>query len=241
MPEGDAVRRSAIALDTALAGRVLTVSDIRVPRFATVDLRGHTVLETRAVGKHLLTRTDAGLTLHSHRRMEGKWVTGGPDLRTGPGHQIRVILRTADSAAIGVRLAMVEVAATCDEGRWVGHLGPDVLADDFEPGMPLPERPVVEMLLDQRVLCGLGPMWAAEAAFLAGVNPWQPAGDLEPALRQIRAEMQASVTGRRPRMRVFERVGQPCRVCGTPIRAGRVGHPPHDRVTYWCPVCQPQP
>lgn len=239
MPEGDAVRRSAMALDTALAGRVLTVSDLRVPRFATVDLRGQTVLETRAVGKHLLTRTDAGLTLHSHRRMEGRWVTGGPDLRTGPRHQIRVILRTGDSAAIGVRLAMVEVARTSDERRWIGHLGPDILGDDFDPGMPLPDRPVVEMLLDQRVLSGLGTMWAAEAAFLAGVNPWRPAADLAPALRQIRAEMRDSVTGRRPRMRVFERVGRPCRVCGTPIRAGRVGRPPHDRVTYWCPACQP--
>jgi endonuclease-8 len=239
MPEGDAVRRSANALNRALAGRVLTVSDLRVPRFATVDLRGQTVVETRTVGKHLLTRTDAGLTLHSHRRMEGKWVTGGPDLRTGPGHQIRVILRTDGSAAIGVRLAMVEVAPTADEGRWVGHLGPDILADDFDPALPLPGRPVVEMLLDQRVLCGLGTMWAAEAAFLAGTDPWRTAGDLEPALRQIRAEMVASVTGRRPVMRVFERAGLPCRVCGTTIRRGRVGDPPRDRVTYWCPVCQP--
>ena len=92
----------------------MLASDIRVPRFATVDLRGQRVLGTHAVGKHLLTRTDAGLTLHSHRRMEGRWVTGPAVLRTGPAHQIRVILRTADSAAIGVRLAMVEIAPRCD-------------------------------------------------------------------------------------------------------------------------------
>ena len=238
MPEGDAVRRSAIALDAALAGRVLVSCDIRVPRFATVNLAGQTIRETHAVGKHLLTRTDAGLTLHSHRRMEGKWVTGRANLQTGPAHQIRVVLRTEATAAIGVRLAMVEVARTQDEGRWVGHLGPDILADDFDPGIALPERPVVEMLLDQRVLCGLGTMWAAEAAFLARANPWRPASDLAESLAQIRAEMQASVSGRRPRMRVFERVGQPCRVCGTPIGSGRVGRPPHDRITYWCPVCQ---
>lgn len=243
MPEGDAVRRSAIGLDAALAGRVLTHCDIRVPRFATVDLTGQTVLGTHAVGKHLLTRTDAGLTLHSHRRMEGRWVTGGADLRTGPAHRIRVILRTADTSAIGVRLAMVEVARTQDEGRWIGHLGPDILADDFDPDLSLPaERPLVEALLDQRLLAGLGTMWAAEAAFLAGADPWQPAGEvtgLPAALREIRAEMLAGVSGRRPRMRVFERVGQPCRVCGTPIRSGRVGTPPRDRITYWCPTCQP--
>jgi len=236
------VRRSARVLDRALADRVLVESDLRVPRFATVDLSGQRVIGTEAVGKHLLTRTDAGLTLHSHRRMEGNWVTGPADLRTGPAHQIRVILRTADSAAIGVRLAMVEVAATDQESRWVGHLGPDILGDDFDPAMPLPaDRPVVETLLDQRVIAGLGTMWAAELAFAAGVSPFAPVGstDLGPALFEIRRQMQASVTGRRPRMAVFERTCQPCRVCGTVVRRGRVGRPPHERVTYWCATCQP--
>lgn len=238
MPEGDAVRRSALALNRALTGRSLTVSDFRVPRYATVSLVGQTVVETVAIGKHLLTRTDGDLTVHSHRRMEGKWVTGEASLRTGPGHQIRVVLRTAESAAIGVRLAMVEVARTCEEHRWVGHLGPDILAEDFDPQLPLPARPVVEMLLDQRNLCGLGTMWAAETAFLAGANPFRPATDLSEALAEVRHEMLASVTGARPRMRVFERAGLPCQVCGTAIRSGRVGRPPHDRVTYWCPTCQ---
>lgn len=233
------MRRSASALNSALSGRVITTSDFRVPRFATVDLRGQTVIETVAVGKHLLTRTDAGRTIHSHRRMEGKWVTGRADLRTGPHHQIRVVLQTAGTAAIGVRLAMVEVAPTSDESRWVGHLGPDILSDDFDPALPLPDRPVVPMLLDQRVIAGLGTMWAAETAFRAGTNPYHRADDLAAALGEIRAQMLASVTGRRPRMNVFERTRQPCRVCGTPIRAGRVGTPPQDRITYWCPQCQP--
>jgi endonuclease VIII len=104
--------------------------------------------------------------------------------------------------------------------------------------MVLPQRPVVEMLLDQRVVAGLGTMWAAETAFLAGVNPYEAAGDLALALAQVRERMQVSVTGQRPRMNVFERTGQPCRVCATPIKTGRVGRPPQDRITYWCPVCQ---
>jgi endonuclease-8 len=241
MPEGDAVRRSARALEAALAGRVIEVCDIRVPRFATVDLAGQTILGTHAVGKHLLTRTDAGLTLHSHRRMEGKWVTGPAALRTGPAHQIRVILRTADTAAIGVRLAMVEVARTSEESRWVGHLGPDILGEDFSPGLPLPaDRPLVEMLLDQRVIAGLGTIWAAETAFTLGRSPYAPleGADTSAALAQTRDRMLASVEGTRPPMFVFERTGQPCRVCGTPIRSGRVGRAPQDRMTYWCPACQ---
>ena len=242
MPEGDAVRRTALALDRALAGRELTACDVRVPRFATVDLVGQTITGTTAVGKHLLTRTDAGITLHSHRRMDGKWVTGPADLRTGPGHQIRVVLRTAESSAIGLRLAMVEIARTELEHRWVGHLGPDILGPDFDPQLPLPPgRPLVETLLDQRVVAGLGTMWAAEVAFAAGVWPYAPVGavDLAPALATIRRQMLDSVQGRRPRMAVFERTGLPCRACGTRIRAGRVGRAPQDRVTYWCPQCQP--
>ncbi len=241
MPEGDAVRRSALALDAALRDRVLVASDFRVPRFATIDLTGQRVVETVAIGKHLLTRTDAGLSIHSHRRMEGKWVTGAADLRTGPYHQIRVVLRTEQTAAIGVRLAMVEVAATARERLWIGHLGPDILADDFDPRMELPSlRPVVDTLLDQKVIAGLGTMWAAEAAFIARASPYANAGDtdLVTALAAIRESMRASVTGRRPAMAVFERVGQPCWVCGSPIRSGRVGTPPHDRITYWCPTCQ---
>lgn len=239
VPEGDAVRRSAIALDAALTGRILVTSDFRVPRFATVDLRGQTVTGTRAVGKHLLTRTDAGLTVHSHRRMEGKWVTGPENLRTGPAHQIRVVLRTQDSAAIGVRLAMVEVARSSQESRWIGHLGPDILDDSFDPDVQLPtDRGIVEVLLDQTVIAGLGTMWAAEAAHLAGVSPYAPQAHLSESLAEIRERMLASVTGSRPRMAVFERTGQPCRACGTPIRSGRVGRAPKDRVTYWCPGCQ---
>jgi endonuclease-8 len=241
MPEGDAVRRSALALDAALRDRVLVTSDFRVPRFATIDLTGQRVVETVAIGKHLLTRTDAGLSIHSHRRMEGKWVTGAADLRTGPYHQIRVVLRTEQTAAIGVRLAMVEVAATTRERLWIGHLGPDILADDFDPRMELPSsRPLVETLLDQKVIAGLGTMWAAKAAFFARASPYANTGDtdLVTALAEIRESMLASVTGRRPAMAVFERVGQPCRVCGSPIRSGRVGTPPHDRITYWCPTCQ---
>jgi endonuclease-8 len=230
-----------MALDAALSGRVLTVSEFRVPRYATVNLRGQQVLQTVAVGKHLLTRTDAGLTVHSHRRMDGRWATGGPGLRTGPPHWIRVVLRTESSSAVGLRVAMVEVGPTVGEGRWVGHLGPDILADGFDPGMDLPPaRPLVETLLDQRVVAGLGTMWAAEAAFAAGVSPYAPAGgaDLASALVEIRRRMLTSVTGRRPRMEVFERAGRPCRRCGAVIRSGRVGHPPNDRVTYWCPQCQ---
>ena len=73
MPEGDAVWYAARRLHEALAGRVLTRSDFRVPRLATADLTGNVVTETAAHGKHLLTRTKSGLTVHTHLRMDGNW------------------------------------------------------------------------------------------------------------------------------------------------------------------------
>ncbi len=73
MPEGDVVWRTARRLHEALAGQVLTSSDFRVPKFATADLTGRTVTETVARGKHLLTRVEGGVTVHTHLRMDGAW------------------------------------------------------------------------------------------------------------------------------------------------------------------------
>jgi len=73
MPEGDVVWQTARRLHQALAGRALTRSDFRVPRLATVDLTGDAVTETVSRGKHLLTRTRNGLTVHTHLRMDGSW------------------------------------------------------------------------------------------------------------------------------------------------------------------------
>ncbi|WP_416966422.1 DNA-formamidopyrimidine glycosylase family protein, partial [Streptomyces sp. Agncl-13] len=130
MPEGDTVWQTARRLHTALAGKVLTRSDLRVPKYATADLTGRTVLEVTPRGKHLLTRIEGGLTLHSHLRMDGTWrvyANGQHWSGGGPAHQIRVILGTADSTAVGYRLPVLELIRTTEEHRAVGHLGPDLL------------------------------------------------------------------------------------------------------------------
>ncbi len=255
MPEGDAVRRTARRLDGALAGAVLTRAELRVPRFATVDLRGMQVLGTQSVGKHLLTRLASdrrALTLHHHLRMDGRWRTGPLGPPGAPGHLIRVWLASADQQAVGVHVHMVEVRPTRDEGQWIGHLGPDVMADGFDvaagaDAWASTDRPLVEALLDQRIVCGLGTMWAAELAWAARVHPRTRTGavpDLAAALAGIRDRMRRAVDVpagvRRRELQVFERTGRGCPRCGTPIRAGRVGVAPLDRPIYWCPRCQPQ-
>lgn len=256
MPEGDAVRRTARRLDAALSGQELVRAELRVPRWATTDLRGATVVGTAVVGKHLLTRLhddSRAVTLHSHLRMDGRWVTGAARSRpgAGPWHEIRVWLATAQRQAVGLRVHDIEVLPTQDEARLVGHLGPDILAETFDAREAAARvraqgaRPLVEALLDQTVLSGLGTVWAAETAFAARTSPYTPAAatELSAALDTIRQRMAAAVAGdpRAERRDVYRRHNLPCRVCGTVIRAGPIVAAPRERTTYWCPSCQPVP
>src|SRR4051812_32564853 len=139
MPEGDTVYQAARRLHAALAGTVLTRSDLRVPRFATADLTGRAVLDVTPRGKHLLTRVEDGLTLHSHLRMDGSWrvYANGQRWSGGPAHQIRAILGNADRTAVGYRLPVLELLRTTDEDRVVGHLGPDLLGPDWDPSLAM--------------------------------------------------------------------------------------------------------
>ena len=253
------MRRAARRLDRALAGETLTVADLRVPAAATVDLVGARVLGTHVHGKHLLTRLDRDgdeLTLHHHLRMDGRWIFAAAAARpaAGPWHQIRVWLSSASTQAVGLRLMEVSLVPTAAESDLIGHLGPDILANDWDA----PEaarriaaqgsRGFVETLLDQTVLAGLGTMWAAECAFTARVHPDTPADqvvDLVPALQRTRQRMRRAILDSkqagRASLNVFERAGQPCFRCGQPLRSSRVGRPPRDRITYWCADCQPPP
>ncbi|MER7920987.1 MULTISPECIES: DNA-formamidopyrimidine glycosylase family protein [unclassified Streptomyces] len=262
MPEGDTVWRAARRLHEALAGEVLVRSDFRVPKYATVDLTGRRVLSTVPRGKHLLTRFEGGLTLHTHLRMEGAWkVYGtGERWRGGPGHQIRVILGTADRTAVGYRLPVLELLRTSEEERVVGHLGPDLLGPDWDPERALanlrtdPARPLGEALLDQRNLAGIGNVYKSELCFLLGVTPWLPVGALPadraeklPGLahRLLEANRDRPVrrtTGLRHQdLFVYGRTHRPCLRCRTQVRVADQGDGSQDRPTYWCPACQTGP
>ncbi|MFF3275360.1 Fpg/Nei family DNA glycosylase [Streptomyces chrestomyceticus] len=261
MPEGDTVWRTARRLHEALAGKPLTRSDLRVPKLATTDLSGRTVLEVVPRGKHLLTRVEGGLTLHSHLRMDGAWQIYAPAerWRGGPAHQIRAILATADRTAVGYRLPVLELLRTADEDDAVGHLGPDLLGPDWDPAEALrrlladPDRPLGEALLDQRNLAGIGNVFKCELCFLLRASPWLPIGrlptperatTLAKKLLEANKDRLARVTtpSARPDRRqwVYGRAGRPCFRCGTPIRTGEQGPPTQERVTYWCPTCQPE-
>ena len=261
MPEGDTVWRSAKHLDQALTGRVLTRTDFRVPAFATLDLAGRPVVGTLARGKHILTRIGDDHTLHTHLKMEGSWHLYRPTTPwRRPAHEARVVLHTDEWLAVGFALGITEVIARDEEQDAVGHLGPDLLGPDWDEDEALRRlgadaaRPIGEALLDQRNLAGVGNMYMAELCFIAGVRPEAPL-DRVPDLRRMvrrakqvleanKERVQQTTTGDLRRGRqlwVYARGRQPCHRCGTRIRSSMLGTPPRDRITYWCPVCQPLP
>ncbi|ACU72321.1 DNA glycosylase/AP lyase, H2TH DNA-binding [Catenulispora acidiphila DSM 44928] len=261
MPEGDSVFRTAAQLHEALAGDVLAVSDLRVPSLATSDLTGRRVLQTVARGKHLLTRLEGDLTLHTHLRMEGRWAVyrTGERWTGGPGWQIRAVLGTARNTAVGYRLQVVDLLPTSEEPTIVGHLGPDLLGPDWDAEEALrrlsadPARPLGLALLDQRNLAGVGNVYANELSFLARVPPWRPVGEV-PGLEKVVDTAHRLLTLNRLRTGhvttgetradrrnwVYGRARQPCRRCGTRILTSSLGTPPKDRVIYFCPNCQPE-
>jgi endonuclease-8 len=260
VPEGDIVWRAARALDRALAGRVVVDSRFAVPHLAVADLRGQTVLGCGSRGKHLLLRFDGGLTLHSHLRMEGAWrlVPAGSRRRPGPPADVRVVVRTDEWTAVGLRLGVLDLVPTVDEDRVIGHLGPDLLDPGFDPSEALRRlraqggRPIGETLLDQRVVAGLGNLFRTELCFVRGVTPWTPTLDVPDLPRVItlaRQMLQLSArtgeqvtTGRRARDQqhwVFQR--ETCLRCGTRLLEAMQGPRQQERVTVWCPSCQRGP
>jgi endonuclease VIII len=259
VPEGDTVWLTARRLHEALAGRVLTRTDFRVPRYATTDLTGRSVTECAARGKHLLTRVEGGITVHTHLRMDGSWRVRPAGDRIAPSHRIRLVLANDTWQAVGYQLGIVEVLPTAREARAVGHLGPDLLGPDWDPAeaarrlRAAPARAVGEALLDQRNLAGIGNFFATEMLFLRGVNPWRSVGEVEDlnALVELGQrlldanktrldEVTTSDTRRGRQSWVYRRAGQPCRRCGTTIRQAEQGAVGEERVRFWCPACQRQ-
>jgi endonuclease-8 len=265
VPEGDSVFRLAERLRPPLDGHALLDGEIRSGSAAGTTVTGWRVVEHDTHGKHLLTRFDNGLTLHTHLRMQGSWTVSpqGRSLprRILPDVRIRFVVDTG-ATVWGVQVPVVDLVPTTVEPTLVGHLGPDPLRADWNPDEAVarldarPRQRVIHALLDQRVIAGLGNMWANEICYLQGLYPWTPTGDVDTrrlADRAARA-LKASVTipgmfqtttgnGRRgERHHVVGRAGRPCLRCGTTVVAtAEVPGDPEQRRTWWCPHCQPAP
>ena len=253
MPEGDTVFRTAATLREALVGETLTRCDVRVPRFATVDLTGYPIDEVLSRGKHLFIRVGPA-SIHSHLKMDGSWRISP---RGVPAHKIRILLQAGDITAAGIDLGVLEVLDRDTDMAVVAHLGPDPLGADWDPRRAAanliadPGRPLAATLLDQRIMAGVGNVYCNEVCFLSGRLPASPVGALSNPLRVVnrardmlwanRLRVARTTTGNtRPgrRLWVYGRGGEPCRRCGTRIARAEQSDATGERVSYWCPSCQ---
>jgi endonuclease VIII len=266
MPEGDTVFLAGRRMDDALSGGMLVRAELRHPRLVNTDLTGRTVLGVRSVGKHLFLRFDDGVSLHTHFMMDGEWhlYRAGVAWR-GRSHDIRAVLATERWTAVGFRLHDMALVRTDQEKTIIGHLGPDLLGDDWSAASAAEaarrlttaaHREIGDALADQRLMAGVGNLYKAEVCFLLGVSPWTPVRDLPPGTVERAVELsrklllrnafhpQQSTTGELARDRrhwVYQRTGRPCLRCGTPIRSGVQGAYAPVRHTWYCPTCQPGP
>lgn len=256
MPEGDTVFRTAAALREGLVGKTVTRCDVRVPRYAAVNLAGEVVDEVLSRGKHLFIRVGEA-SIHSHLKMDGSWKVNPLSRPSRAGHRIRIIVEAGAGSdavqAAGIDLGVLEVLERRLDMDAVAHLGPDLLGEDWEPNVAAanlaadPDRPLAEALLDQRIMAGVGNVYANELCFVTGLLPTSPVGKMADPLRVAqrardmlwlnRLRWNRTTTGNtRPGhdVWVYGRSGRPCRRCGTTIVRDDSG----DRVSYWCPHCQ---
>jgi len=269
VPEGDTIARAARRLHAALAGR--TVTRFETPLASLINLpvpgpvAGRRVERVEPRGKHLLMFLSDDLILHTHMRMHGSWHVYAPgDRWRQPRSQMRLLIETDAAHAVGFR---VPVAEWLTAGGLARHavlraLGPDLLVPVFDAeGVVARMRqagglPLADVLLDQRVMAGVGNVIKSEVLFAARFHPFDPVSACsEPELRSIvdvtrrllatNAADRPGHGGRRTTGRlhpdeqlwVYGRTGKPCFRCGVAIEMRRAG--PDARATWWCPRCQP--
>jgi formamidopyrimidine-DNA glycosylase len=228
------------------------------------ELRGRQVLGVRRRGKYLLLDLDRGLLLlhlgMSGSVVFGQGL-GAPgvhdhfDLETSQG-----TLRLNDPRRFGA-VVYAEDAQDPAAHKLLGKLGVEPLGDDFalvafQAGLRQRNAAIKQVLLGGALVVGVGNIYASEALFLAGIRPTTRASRisrpraqrLHQAIRDVlaRAVAKGGSTLRdfsnaqgesgyfQLEAMVYGREGQPCRVCGSPIRAIRQGQ----RSTFFCPVCQ---
>jgi formamidopyrimidine-DNA glycosylase len=270
MPELPEVELAARSLRQWLVGRhviALSVLDAKLaaPEMAerwSVALVGQECEGVERRAKYLLARFTGGHTLVAHLRMTGRFVHH--TYLTSPPKSERLRLVLDDGTAVGFqdarrfgRIAVHLTSAVGDQPE-LASLGPDALLEPTSTqrlaGLAHgTRRSIKTLLMDQRLIGGLGNICAIEILYRAGIPPDTPAGDLTedelariaaaipPYLRwaidrQSRRELRyIGEPGAENVFSIYRRAGEPCPRCATPIVRTVIA----GRGTFHCPICQP--
>jgi len=275
MPELPEVEHVVRALRRVIVGRTIVATEIRLPKLIAPTLtpvfkrklKDSRITGLSRRGKYILIELDSDRVLAVHLRMTGKflYLTGDDDV---PKHTHAIFyidnerrLAFRDQRQFGVMKLVARSRLAQTKG--IRELAPEPLSDDFSPAylseiVARSRRSLKTLLLDQTKVLGLGNIYAAEALFRAGINPFKIAaqlssprvGRLHQAIREVLSDAIADSSTSRVNLehpsgfsygeaferfwQVYEREGEPCVKCGARIR--RITH--GGRSTYWCPRCQ---
>src|SRR5438270_4922923 len=172
MPEGDSIYRAAQALHRALAGKTVTSFETVLPKLARVDddspLKGRTIERVTSAGKNLIIEFSGDLHLHTHMKMNGSWHIYRPGERwKRPRRDMRIVIGTDDYVAVAFTVPVAEfhTSRTLTRDADLRGMGPDLLGQSFDRDEALrrirakPDDEIANVLLNQRVLAGIGNIW----------------------------------------------------------------------------------
>jgi endonuclease VIII len=263
MPEGHTIHRIAQDHTKHLVGKPVAVSSPQ-GRFAddAAIVDGTVLNRIEAYGKHLFYWWQSGHVGHVHLGLFGKFRVSTAAASPAPKGEVRMRM-VSDSATIDLAGPTACVVATeADRDAIVDRLGPDPLRRDAKPQLAFDrirksKQPIGALLLDQKVLCGVGNVYRAEALFVNGIHPGRVGKDCDDVelaalwstivgmLKQGVKDNRIITVDRRemalPKGRI--RRGEAtyvyhrdrCLRCGTAILTSELA----GRPCYYCPTCQP--
>ncbi len=261
MPEGDTVHKIANYLAPRLAGRVIEHIALRDTEAARA-LAGRRITGVFARGKHLFIVTDDERAIRSHLGMHGSWHRyARGETWQKPRARASIVLSVNGEDYVCFNAKEVEVVELDSVRERIvhGRLGPDLVKDPFDAASIVarareflePDTLLADVLLDQRVACGIGNVYKSEVLFIERLLPTPELGATPDAALaacyRCAADLLRRNLGRGPRTTRFERDGagrtwvygrdgRPCLRCDGRIETARLGR--HQRSTYWCPGCQ---
>jgi formamidopyrimidine-DNA glycosylase len=261
VPELPEVESAARTLARASSGARIARAKVLHPfvgrhlgRAALRRLAGRSIVRVERRGKHQLAVLDDGSMLHVHFRMTGDWVVRSPNADLPRFARFVLQLENGIHIVLADPRALASVELLEPGAPLATLLGPDAVSSQFDAAhlrRALARRRIAikPALLDQSVVAGIGNIYAAEALWLARIDPRLPASQVgaREAERLVRAIRRVLARGRDGsgryqsagalRLNVYDREGKRCSRCGTRIARIVQGA----RSTYWCPRCQVSP
>ncbi len=224
-----------------------------------------TVTAVKRRAKYLLISLDNGALIVIHLGMSGKLCLMRPEEPLRPHDHVRVRLDSGQELRLNDarRFGLFDLLPPAEAAnpKWLRELGPEPFdqaftADYLHEKSRGRKTPIKNLLMDNRVVVGIGNIYASESLFDARVSPLKPAGEVSlAALKRVVAGSrkilnQAIAAGGTTisdfvnsagesgyfqlQLMVYDRAGQPCRACQGPIRKVVLG----GRSTFYCPRCQ---